>query len=114
MRRTQNAKNGRAAAWGEILGAVQESIDDTLAKAAAREAALAAPAEEIGPSLKERLDAMAQGWHTLTSSPSNKAQAASHEADLDFSSVEEALRLHMTAIENLRQALAGWMGRAVG
>jgi hypothetical protein len=110
----QNAKAGKAAAWGEILGAVLESLDDTLTKATAREAAMAPPAEAEGPSFTERLETMAEGWHQLTTAPSRKAQAASHEADTDFSMVEEALRQQMTAIENLRQALAGWTGRAVG
>jgi hypothetical protein len=114
MKRTQNAKTGRAAAWGEVLGAVIDSLDDTLAKATAREVALAPPAEPPGPSFSDRLEQMAQGWRNLTATPSHKAQAASHEADTDFSMVEEALRQHLTAIDNLRQALASWTGRAVG
>jgi hypothetical protein len=95
-----------------MLGAVLDSLDETLAKATARESALPPEGDPDAPSWPQRLEAVAERWLKLKSLPELQEKAI--ETESDFAAIEESLRQQLTTIEDLRQRLATWTSRAVG
>jgi hypothetical protein len=99
--------------WGAMLDAVQARLDQALAAADARAAAL--PDASSGLAGDERAQELAEFSERLHGMAQRleHAGAVVDAADAALRDGEELLRGHLGAAESLRRRLDEWVGRAI-
>jgi hypothetical protein len=119
MRRSSTSRPVLPADWLEVLGRVQQTLEQAETAAAQRAAALETPSATVEPDTDS-----APGWRRGLSEActrvdglgvcANQAAQAVAEVDAALGMGEESLRHWLTANEAARRRLAEWVGRAVG
>jgi hypothetical protein len=100
--------------WTDVLGRVQQTLEQARAEAEARAEALAAPPAADGePPWRRGLGQARQGVDGLAACADRAARDVA-EVDAVLAAGEDALRQWLAASEAARRKLAEWVGRAIG
>jgi len=114
MRRSSTSRPILPADWTEVLGRVQQALEQANAAAAKRVEALdAGAATPPEPFWRHGLEQARARLDTL-STYADRASHAVAEADVALGAGEDTLRGWLEANEAARRRLAEWVGRAVG
>jgi hypothetical protein len=99
--------------WVSILNTVEARLDDALAAADRRAAALPMPcATSVAATHRMELSLIAERILRLHEHGA-QSQALANDEDLALGVAEDALRLRLAAVASLRQKLAASPGRAI-